>query len=104
VGGITFDTLIALYQNVVPLLWPTDLQKRYQRASEAMKYITVTADNSVELDARVNENLAEGWKLHGGAAVAAMGYAYENGRKGGTESYSEWCFMQAMTLESKREP
>lgn len=68
-----------------------------------MEYMTVTAADSVQLDKYVNELFTHGWQLHGGVAVAAVGYSYENERKGGNESYEAWCYVQAMTRTASKE-
>lgn len=63
-----------------------------------MTYHLLTADSAEGLDMRVNSYLREGWRLHGGAAVAMAFMTWEE-RNGLTEGATTYLFSQAMTKE-----
>jgi hypothetical protein len=62
-----------------------------------MEYKIVSRQGDRELEAAVNELIAEGWQPLGGVSVVVLHQTWENERKGYTESDTQWVYSQAMT-------
>lgn len=62
------------------------------------KYKVLAASTAEELEAIVNEHLATGAELVGGVSVSSHYESWENGRKGYTESNTEYTYAQAVML------
>ena len=59
-------------------------------------YEVLESDSAVGLSEMVNKHIGEGWSPMGGVAVAVLHKAWENERKGYTESETIYTFAQAM--------
>jgi hypothetical protein len=66
-----------------------------------MEYKIVSRQGDRELEAAVNELIAEGWQPLGGVSVVVLHQTWENERKGYTESDTQWVYSQAMTRSNE---
>ena len=62
-----------------------------------MRYTILTAETPEELEAKVNEHLADGWTPCGGVDIRAYMAEWERLGKGYTESEERREYAQAMT-------